>query len=94
MICLTPKPSQNFFVYEKTVRSVIKQDLSLDFNLLITLYGAFWKKKTDATSHSNIGSLNIAIERKWNKMSEQFILKACKSFRMRVDTLIEKKWWP
>ena len=30
------------------------------------------------------------IEEEWNKMSEEFILKACKSFRRRVDTIIEK----
>ena len=27
----------------------------------------------------------------WNKMSEEFILKACKSFWRRVDIIIEKK---
>ena len=38
------------------------------------------------------GSLNIAFEEKWNKMPEEFILKTCKSFRRRVDTIIEKQW--
>ena len=28
---------------------------------------------------------------KWNSMSEEFILKVCKSFWRRVDTMIEKK---
>ena len=135
MICLTPKPSQSFFVYrlqskknflvkksflrkrgsrglnkkqkecfltafvtaikkdpttsikkqanelkdhEKTVRIAIKQDLSPDLNPL-----------NYAHSHPNIGSLKTAIEEEWNKMSEEFILKACKSFRERVDTIIE-----
>ena len=27
----------------------------------------------------------------WNEMSEEFIFKACKSFRKRVGTIIEKK---
>ena len=44
---------------------------------------ALWgilENKTHATSHLNIGSLKTAIEEEWNKMSEEFILKACKSF--------------
>ena len=31
-----------------------------------------------------------AIEEEWNKISEEFILKIAKSFRKRVDTIIEK----
>ena len=31
------------------------------------------------------------MEEEWNKMPEKFILKACKSFRRRVDIIIEKK---
>ena len=55
---------------------------------------AIWdtlENKTNATSHPNIVSLKTAIEEEWNKMSEEFILKECKSFRRRVDTIIEKK---
>ena len=33
----------------------------------------------------------FAIEEEWNKMFEEFILKTCKSFRRRVDTIIERK---
>ena len=55
---------------------------------------AIWgilENKTNATSHQNIGSLQTAIEEEWNKISEEFILKACKSFRKRVDTISENK---
>ena len=31
-----------------------------------------------------------AIEDEWNKMSDEFILKTCKSFWRCVDTIIEK----
>ena len=48
------------------------------------------ENKTNATSHLNIGLLKTAIEEKWSKMSEEFILKACKLFRRHVDTIIEK----
>ena len=49
------------------------------------------ENKTNAPSHPNIGSLKTAIEEEWNKMSEEFILNACKSFPKHVDTIIEKK---
>ena len=52
--------------------------------------GRLKNKKTNATSHPNIGSFKTAIEEEWHKMSEEFILKACKSFQKRVDTIIEK----
>ena len=35
--------------------------------------------------------IETAIEGEWNKMSEKFILKAYKSFRRRVDTMVKKK---
>ena len=38
-----------------------------------------------------MGSLKTSVEKKWNEMTEKFILKAYKSFQMRVDTIIEKK---
>ena len=38
--------------------------------------------------------LRLAIEEEWNKMSEEFIFKVCKTFQRCVDTIIEKKWWP
>ena len=34
-----------------------------------------------------------AIEEEFDRMLEEFILKVCKSFRRRVNTMI-KKWWP
>ena len=36
--------------------------------------GRFRKKKTNAASHPNIGSLKTDIEDEWNKMSEEIIL--------------------
>ena len=32
----------------------------------------------------------MAIEEEWNKMSEEFFLKACKLFWEHVDTITEK----
>ena len=44
------------------------------------LFGGILENKTNATSYSTIGSLETAIKVEWNKMPEEFILKACKSF--------------
>ena len=71
----------------KTARRAIKQDLNPD---LIPLDYAIWgvlENKTNATSHPNIGLLKAPIEVEWNKMAEEFIMKA----RRRTDTIIEKK---
>ena len=50
------------------------------------LYGTFLETKK-ATHHPKIGSLKTAIEEEWNKMSEESIFKAFKSFRRPVDTI-------
>ena len=68
------------------MRTASKQDLSPD--LIHPTDYAVWgvlENKTNAISHSNVGSFKTAIEEEWNKMFEEFILKTCKSFRRRVD---------
>ena len=74
-------------VNEKSVRTVMKQHLSPDSAPWLCLWGDL-ENKTNATSHRNIGSLKTAIEEEWNKMSEEFMLKACKSFRWYIDTIV------
>ena len=80
----------NWIVHEKTVRTAIKQDLSPDLNPIDYAIFGVLEKKTNASSHPNIGSLKTAIEEEWNKMFEEFILKACKSFPRRIDAIIKK----
>ena len=77
-------------VYKKTVRTAIKHDLSPDHNPLDYVIWGIFRNKTNATSYPNIGLLKIAIEEEWNKMSEEFNLKACKSFWSHVNTKIQK----
>ena len=48
------------------------------------------ENKTNVTSIPNIGLLKTATEEEWNKMSKEFILKAGKSFRSHVDTIVKK----
>ena len=68
----------------------IKQNFSQNLNLLYYANRDVLEDKTNANSHLNIGLRMTAIEEEWKKMSEEFILKAGKSFQMRVDTIIEK----
>ena len=75
------------------MRKAIKQDLNPDVNPLdYTIWGIL-QNETNAISHPNIGSPKTAIEEEWNKMSEEFILKAWKSFQRHCDTIIKKKKW-
>ena len=83
------KHANEFWVHEKTVRTAIKQGLNLDLNSDHAIWGVL-ENKTNRTSHPNIDSLKTVIEEEWNKISEEFILKACKSFWRGVDTIIEK----
>ena len=71
------KSANELKVHKKTVRTPIKQDLSPDHNLLDYTVWGILENETNVTSHPNIGSLKTATEEEWNKMSEEFILKAC-----------------
>ena len=84
------KHTNELKVYDKTVITAIKEDLSPNLNPWLRYMGGF-RKQTNATSYQNIGSLNIFIDEERNKISEEFSLKTCKLFRRCVDTLIEKK---
>ena len=73
------KHANELKVLEETVRTAIKQDLSPDLNPLDYVIWCILENKTNATSNLNIGSLKTTIEEEWNKMSEEFILKAFES---------------
>ena len=83
------KHANELKVHDKTVRTAIKQDLSPDLDPLDYALWVVLENKSNATTI--IGSLETTIEEEWNKMSEEFFLRACKSFWMRVDAIIEKK---
>ena len=84
------KQANELKVQEKTVWTAIEQDFSRSLNSVDYAIWGVLEKKTNATSHPNICSLQIATVEEWYKMSEEFIFKACTSFQKRVDTLIEK----
>ena len=77
--------------YKKPVRTAVNQDLSPGLNPIDYFIWDVLENKTNATSHPNIGSLMTVTEEQWNKISEEFMLKICKSFWRRVETIIEKK---
>ena len=84
------KHANELKLHEKNVRTAIKKDL---ISYLKHLNYAIWgilENKTNTTSHLNIRLLKTAIEKEWNKMSEEFILKACKSFCLYQYKKIEK----
>ena len=72
------KHANELKVHEKTVETAIKQDLYPNLNPLDYALWDVLENKTNATSHSNIGSLKTANKEEWNKMFEEFILNACK----------------
>ena len=87
---LIRKQANELKVHEKTVRTTFKHYLSPDLNALNYAILGVLENKINAISHPNIGCLKTAIKEEWHKMSEEFILKAYKSFRKRVDTITEK----
>ena len=74
------KHVNELMLHKKTVRTAMKEDLSPQLNPLENTTWGVLENKTNATSHPNIDSLMNAIEDEWNKMSEEFIFKAHKSF--------------
>ena len=83
------KHTNDLKVHEKTVRTATKPDLSPDLNSLVYAIWGILENKTNVASHPNIGSLKTAVEKEWNKMYEEFILKVCKS----LWNSNWKKWW-
>ena len=84
------KHANEFKIHEKTMRVAIKQDLNPNLNYLDDAIRGVLENKTNAISYPNIGSVTTPVREEGNKMSEEFILKACKLFRRHLDTIIEK----
>ena len=70
------KPNQKKF--SETIGASLS---SPDLNLSDYAIWGILENKTNATSHSNIGSLKTAIDEEWNKISEEFILKHANNFK-------------
>ena len=75
MICLMPKTSP-----PPKIRVSLWPPSSPDLKPLDNATWGVLENKNIATSHANIGVLTAAIKEKFKRISEKFILKACKSF--------------
>ena len=71
MIYFTPTPAKNSEIIGVSLWPPSSPDLN---PLEYAIWGVLENK--NANSHSNIGSLKIAIQEEWNKIPEEFILKA------------------
>ena len=87
MICLTPELNQK---NSEIIRVSLWPTSSPDRNPLDYAIWSVLESKTNATFHWNIGLLITVIEEEWNKRSEEFTLKVCKSFWRCLDRIIEK----
>ena len=87
MIRLTPKRSQKI---SEIIGVTLCPPSSPDLSPLDYAKWGVLENKTNATSLTNIGSLKTAIVEEWNKISEESILRSCKSFQKRANTIIKK----
>ena len=88
MIYLMPRASKIISeIFGISLWSTSCPDLKL---LDFAIWGVL-ENKTNATSNLNIGSLKTVIEKRWNQMSEEFILKPYNLYRRHDDTMIKKK---
>ena len=99
MIHSTPKSSPKIF---EIIEVSLWPPSNLAHNPLEYIIWSVLENKIYLIFYPNISSLKTVIEKEWYKMSEEFILKACKSFRSRVETKNKKtkkkkkkkKRWP
>ena len=71
MICFPPKPSQKIF--SEIIGVFLWSPSSPDRNPLDYPIWSVLENKTNTTSHPNNGSLKIAIEKEWNKITKVLI---------------------
>ena len=82
------KHTNKLKVNEKTVRTAIKQNLIPDINHLDYSPKGVLETKQMQLSIQKFVHLRLLGRR--NEMSEEFIMKVCKLFRIGVDTIIKK----
>lgn len=64
---------------------------SPDLNPLDFFVCGYLENKSNATPHPNVDSLKAAIAEEWTSMPSETVIKACASFRRRVEAVIEAK---
>ena len=64
---------------------------SPDANPLDYFVWGYLKPKVCATSHSTVDSLKTAIVREWDAMPSEMLVKACNSFRGRLEAIVQSE---
>ncbi len=59
-----------------------------DLNVLDFYWWSEVQKKSNATSHRNVGDLKEAVKTEWEEIAEEDIKKACGKFRSRLQACI------
>ena len=62
---------------------------SPDLNPLDFAIWGVMDTKARATPHRNLSDLKASIVKAWNEMSADFIIKSCRSFRTRLEAVLE-----
>ena len=89
------KPVKKLKVSEKTVRTAIQQDSSPNLNPFDYDISGFLENKTNATSHRNIGSLNIEIlVHYWWRLEKMPKNLFWRRFEDVLIQELKKKLWP
>ena len=52
------------------------------------IWGAV-ERKACSTPHASVDALKAAVEKEWTDMSVDFVVKTCKAFRPRIETMLE-----
>ena len=47
------------------------------------------ERRACATPHLSVDALKAAVDAQWHEMSEDFIQNTCKSFRLRIEAMVE-----
>jgi len=48
------------------------------------------ERRACATPHRNVADLKIAVEQEWANMSDDFLVKTCRSFRPRLEAMLDR----
>ena len=62
---------------------------SPDCNPLDYAVWGLMNTRVQATPHRNISELKATIQKEWKKLSSDYIIKSCSSFRRRIEAVIE-----
>jgi hypothetical protein len=63
---------------------------SPDLNLLDFSVWSVLQEKVQAMPHTSLAALRRSITRQWNRMSQAYVSRTCRSFRRRLEAVVAK----